>query len=184
MGKTKKSKRKLSKESPKKRSTVKKSNRKLNRLQSLFDLVRKKAMMLRRINPSADGLGFWKPIKETLSRYSDISASKFKELDPQLTLEIMSIPEKIINGYGEEKMIELNHFMIQTVRIPIKEKPTLQKIMQIALNLGQYEGLESNSNHNLNIVTLDLDDYLEADDIVKINRKITDEVMMDVLQNL
>ena len=106
------------------------NSKKLNKLQGLFDKVRQKSMMLRRNNSKADGLSFWKPIKETLARY-DIVASGFKELDPRLTAAIMELPEKIINGYGQEKMIELHHFMIQAVRIPIREKPTLQKILQI-----------------------------------------------------
>ena len=161
------------------KKSVKKS-RNINLLQVLFNLVRKKAMMLRLANPKADGLGFWKPIKDVLAGYSDIVASTFKELDHELTLEIMSMPEKIINGYGVEYMIELNHFMIQTVRIPIKEKPTLQKILQLALNLGQYEGLESKPDRN--IVSLDLKDYLEEDDIKEINRKIKGEVMESIVQ--
>lgn len=157
-----------------------KNHKKLNVLQGLFDLVRQKAMMLRLNNPKADGLGFWKPIKDALSKHSDIAASKFKELDPHLTSQIMSIPEKIINGYGEERMIELNHFMIQTVRIPMKEKPTLQKILQLALNLGQYEGLEPKPDRN--ITSLDLNDYLEKDDILEINKKITEEVMDSIVR--
>ena len=155
-------------------SNSKNNSKKLNILQGLFDLVRKKSMVLRHNNSKADGLAFWKPIKETLGRYN-IVASKFKEIEPRLTAAIMELPEKIINGYGEEKMIELHHFMIQAVRIPIKEKPTLQKILQIALNLGQYEGLVGEPDDN--IVSLDVKDYLEADDIVHINEQITDEIM-------
>jgi hypothetical protein len=157
-----------------------KGSKKLNMIQGLFDLVREKARLLRQINPKADGLAFWKPIKETLSNHSDIVASGFKKLDPRLTATIMELPEKIINGYGEEKMIELNHFMIQSVRIPIKEKPTLQKILQIALNLGQYEGLQSKPDSN--IISLNLNDYLEVNDIIQINKKITDEVMRDIVR--
>lgn len=175
-------------------SNSKNNSKKLNILQGLFDLVRKKSMMLRLNNPKADGLSFWKPIKETLGRY-DIVASKFKEIEPRLTAAIMELPEKIINGYGEEKMIELHHFMIQAVRIPIKEKPTLQKILQIALNLGQYEGLVSEPDKSrsvpeelratlmgIRLVSLDIKDYLEADDIVHINKQITDEIMDSIIR--
>jgi hypothetical protein len=171
-------------------SNSKNNSKKLNILQGLFDLVRKKSMMLRHNNSKADGLSFWKPIKETLGRY-DIVASKFKEIEPRLTAAIMELPEKIINGYGEEKMIELHHFMIQAVRIPIKEKPTLQKILQIALNLGQYEGLvgepdKSRSSQatlmGIRLVSLDIKDYLEADDIIHINEQITDVIMDTIVR--
>jgi hypothetical protein len=152
----------------------------INILQGLFDLVRKKSKMLRQNNSKADGLAFWKPIKETLARYSDIVASGFKQIDPRLTSSIMELPEKVINGYGEEHMIELHHFMIQAVRIPIKEKPTLQKILQIALNLGQYEGLVEQPDPRL--IILDLIDYLTIGDIVEINKKLTDEIMEDIVR--
>lgn len=161
-------------------SNSKNNSKKLNILQGLFDLVRNKSRLLREKNSKADGLAFWKPIKETLSKYSDIVASGFKELEPHLTSSIMALPEKIINGYGEEKLIELHHFMIQAVRIPIKEKPTLQKILQIALNLGQYEGSVEQPDDN--ILSLNLNDYLEKDDIVEINKKITDQVMDNIVR--
>ena len=51
----------------------------------------------------------------------------------------MSIPEYTINGYGEKHIIEKNHFVIQTVRLPTNEEPSLRKIMQVALNIAQYQ---------------------------------------------
>ena len=152
----------------------------INILQGLFDLVREKSKMLRQNNSKADGLAFWKPIKDKLAKYSDIVASGFKEIEPRLTAAIMALPEKVINGYGEEHMIELHHFMIQAVRIPIKEKPKLQKILQIALNLGQYEGSVQQPDPRL--ILLDLTDYLTIGDIVEINKKLTDEIMEDIVR--
>ena len=52
----------------------------------------------------------------------------------------MNEPEYYINGYGEKHIIEMNHFLIQTIRIPLTEKPSLRKIIQLALNIGQYTG--------------------------------------------
>ena len=161
-------------------SNSKNNSKKINLVQGLFDLVRRKARLLRHNNSKADGLAFWKPIKDILAKHSDIVASGFKEIDSRLTSSIMALPEKVINGYGEEKMIELHHFMIQAVRIPIKEKPTLQKILQIALNLGQYEGLVEQPD--IRLVSLDVKDYLEADDIVHINEQITDEIMHSIVR--
>jgi hypothetical protein len=161
-------------------SNSKNNSKKLNILQGLFDLVRKKSRLLRQNNSKANGLAFWKPIKETLSKYSHIVASDFKVLDPQLTSSIMLLTEEVINGYGEKTLIELHHFMIQAVRIPIKEKPTLQKILQIALNLGQYEGSVQQPDPRL--ILLDLIDYLTIGDILELNKKITDEVMEDIVR--
>lgn len=53
----------------------------------------------------------------------------------------MKYPEYYIDGYGNKNIIEVNHFLIQTVRIPTTESPSLKKIIQIGLNIGQYEGM-------------------------------------------
>ena len=150
----------------------------MNLLQGIFDKVREKARELRSSNANADGLAFWKPIKAVLSKYTDIRASKFKKIDSALTSRIMILPEKCTNGYGEEHMIELHHFMIQAVRIPIQEQPTFLKIIQIALNLGQYEGLMKEKSE----LNLDLNDYIEEHDIKEINTKITEDIMMDIIR--
>ncbi len=39
-------------------------------------------------------------------------------------------------------MIEINHFVIQCYRIPSTEEPSLRKIMQLALNIGQFMGMK------------------------------------------
>jgi hypothetical protein len=52
----------------------------------------------------------------------------------------MLLHKYTINGYEEKIIIENNHFIIQQVRIPLTEKPTIRKIIQIALNIGQYRG--------------------------------------------
>lgn len=93
----------------------------------------------------------------------------------------MKLPEFYINGFGKKEIIEENHFIIQTVRIPVIEKPSLRKIMQIALNIGQYLG-HNNTNmlkknkikdyvDNMTMNTK-LINVLEESDIKKILKKL------------
>jgi hypothetical protein len=63
----------------------------------------------------------------------------------------MNIPEFFINGHGNTKIIEKNHFLIQTVRIPKNEEPSLRKVCQIALNIGQYQGYTRKTIKNSSI---------------------------------
>ena len=58
----------------------------------------------------------------------------------------MSIPEFVTNGHGNTEIIEINHFLIQTVRIPKNEEPSLRKVCQIALNIGQYQWYTRKNN--------------------------------------
>ena len=169
------------------------SNNSINskdKLKILFDLVREKSRMLRQRNPKADGLAFWQPIKSVLSKYTYIRASKFKDMDSEKRTAIMELPEKTINGFGKESTIEVHHFMIQAVRIPIKEEPTLQKILQIALNLGQYEGTMEgrelgchppvHSGMDEYIRSLTLEDYVSIDDIKEMNKIIPTELVIAI----
>ena len=63
----------------------------------------------------------------------------------------MELPESFINGHGNNQIIKTNHFLIQTVRIPKNEKPSLKKISQVALNIGQYQGTTNKTIENNNI---------------------------------
>ena len=107
-------------------------------LQKMFDLVLHSSQRLRMEDVNADGLAFWKPIKSILSNY-DITASTWKKIKNKYD-HVLDAPEYYINGRGEQNIIEVNHFVIQTIRIPKTEDPSLRKIIQIALNIGQYVG--------------------------------------------
>lgn len=55
-------------------------------------------------------------------------------------MEIMNLPEFVVNGNGAKQTIEENHFLIQSIRLPT-EGNNIRKLMQIALNIGQYVGM-------------------------------------------
>lgn len=58
-------------------------------------------------------------------------------------MEIMNLPEFVVNGNGAKQTIEENHFLIQSIRLPT-EGNNIRKLMQIALNIGQYVGMGVN----------------------------------------
>lgn len=134
-------------------------------LQEIFDLIENKSHSLRLKNSNADGQKFWKPIKEILSNIN-IKVEKWKNVNDE-NKKIMLMPEFIIDGYGNKKIIEINHFIIQTIRIPLTEEPSLRKIIQIALNIGQYTGSGGKKNK-----WMKLENYLTANNINKINNSI------------
>ena len=59
--------------------------------------------------------------------------------------------EYTIDYYGNQSIIEIKYFLIQTVRISLNEKPNLRKIIQIALNIGQYTGCGGKKEKWMNI---------------------------------
>lgn len=122
----------------------------LTTVESLFNQISKISKKNRQNNISFDGKQFWQPIKDILST-SDWKAVKWKMQSKKRYGVIMEMPEFIINGYGETKIIEKNHFLIQTARIPHNEEPSIKKICQVALNIGQYEGYTKETIENNDI---------------------------------
>lgn len=119
----------------------------MSNLDNLFNLLLETVKLSRKNNQNFDGLSYWRKIKVLLSE--DLKASKWKHIPKKLTYDILSFPEQIVFGNGKTETIENNHFIIQQVRIPKKDEPNLRKIMQIALNIGQWEGFPNQDIYNL-----------------------------------
>jgi hypothetical protein len=144
----------------------------LENLEIIFNCVLDKAYKLRKANPTKfDGLGFWQPIKKLLEPLDEYSAKKWKKIPKKLTKSIMLLPEYTINGYEEKIIIEKNHFIIQQVRIPLTEKPTIRKIIQIALNIGQYKG------SSRKIFFDNIGQFIYQKDIMELSKHIPDDLV-------
>jgi len=83
-----------------------------------------------------------------------------------------------INGYEEKIIIEDNHFIIQQVRIPLTEKPTIRKIIQIALNIGQYKG------SSRKIFFDNIGQFIYQKDIMELSKHIPDVLVVKIRKYL
>ena len=148
-------------------------------LEIIFNCVLDKAYKLRKADPTKfDGLGFWQPIKKLLEPLDIYSAKKWKKIPKKLTRSIMLLPEYTINGYDQKSIIENNHFIIQQVRIPLTEKPTIRKIIQIALNIGQYRGGGGK------IIFDNIGQFIYQKDIVELSKHIPDDLVGKIREYL
>jgi len=144
-------------------------------LEIIFNHVLDKAYKLRKANPiKFDGQGFWQPIKKMLELFDQYSAKKWKKIPKKLIKKIMLLPEYTINGYEEKSIIEDNHFIIQQVRIPLNEKPTIRKIIQIALNIGQYRGSGGK------MIFDNIGQFIYRKDIVELSKYIPDDLVRKI----
>lgn len=57
-------------------------------------------------------------------------------------MEILKLEEYILDKDGKKTINEKNHFIIQTIRIPSSEPASIKKLIQVALNIGQYKGVK------------------------------------------
>jgi len=162
---------------------TKKHRNKYN-LELLFDNVLEKSYKLRKSNPTKfDGQGFWQPIKKFLEPLDSYNAKKWKKISKTKTRKIMLLPEYTIDGYETKLINENNHFIIQQVRIPLNEKPTIKKIIQIALNIGQYKGT-NNNNFIYNIKFNDITQFIYKTDIIELSKHISDEIVTKINEYL
>ena len=155
--------------------TVKDDTKMTSNLNDLFQLVIMSSEQLHKDNINADGLVFWKPIKKLLLEYDNVVASSWKHINDNIVKWIMLLPEYVIDSEGKKYIIETNHFLIQTVRLTIKEKPSLRKVIQVALNIGQYIGLGHKRRE-----WMYLDKYLTEEDIKKLSEHVTDDLISQV----
>jgi hypothetical protein len=149
----------------------------MSNLEILFDSVLEKSYQLRKKNPTKfDGQGFWQPIKKMLEPLDEYHAKKWKKISKNKTRKIMLLPEYTINGYETKIINENNHFIIQQVRIPLNEKPTIKKIIQIALNIGQYRGTNK-SKFIYNIKFNKITQFIYKTDVIELSKHISDEMV-------
>ena len=132
---------------------------------------------LRERDPKADGLSFWKKYKNIFMKYDKYSGGKWKKINKKTIDDVMKHKEYDSKG----KMIEKNHFLIQTVRLPDPStKTTLRKIMQLALNIGQYTGITSKPVKKW----MKLRSYLRSNDIKFFSRLIKDNDIERQIKNI
>jgi hypothetical protein len=91
---------------------------------------------------------------------------------------MMLLHKYTINGYDQKSIIENNHFIIQQVRIPLKESPTIRKIIQVALNIGQHKGSGGK------IIFNNIDEFITKKDIVELSKYIPDNLVGKIRQYL
>ena len=88
---------------------------------------------------------YWEPIKNILNK-NDWKAQKWKVISQKDVKTYMKLPEYFIDGNGNKSKYELNHTIIESIRISTTKDPTLSNICSIALLLGLFQAI-SCSNH-------------------------------------
>ena len=117
-----------------------------------------------------EGRLHWNTVKEFINTKVNFELEhdiQFKKLENEQTQEIMSLPEYKLDESGI-KTIEMNHFMIQTVRIPNEKQFSIQRLIQIAFNIGQFVGM---GGINKNLPRVEMNKFISDENIVKINAK-------------
>ena len=152
----------------------------MNTVTELFNLVLSSVCQKKRKNKNFDGKAYWQPIKQILEK-SNWEAEKWKKPIKSIYQANMALPEYYIDGHGEKHINEYNHFLIKTVVIPSTEKPSLKKIIQVALNIGQYLSAHSENFKNIKV---NYNDYILSKDACKKLDTILDTKYLEELKKI
>ena len=117
---------------------------------------------------SQDGKKNWDLIKESIEK----KTSSIKKVERDITfIKLVNEQTEVImsSEHKDEQgnvINEKNHFMIQTIRIPNQIDFSIIRLIQIAYNLGQYEGIGENIN---NLPRKELNQFITDENIELIN---------------
>ena len=132
------------------------------RLCTMFVAVFKASEFIRKADCRADGLAFWRGLKAAIVQALGPYNALVAEEHPLGEWSSSRVPDDVVSNrvaaryadverrkpkasaFGTEavRKYELSHFAMQLVRIPKVDHPTLFKILQLALNAGQFKGTQ------------------------------------------
>lgn len=159
-------------------------------LQKLFDTISAFFRKYRKKYPDADYRDIWGAIicalgSNAMLEFSDWSREiKLGGMTySTFTEKVLDLPEKTVNGRGEENLVEQNHFMIQIFRIPLEKTPTIGHLMQIACYLGLVEArfkvreFPGNLGQLFKSYGVSLINYINEEDITLIESQLGNDVI-------
>lgn len=138
-------------------------------LAQAFEAVCNNTYLFRKHVVDGNGLTYWHLIKSMLSQFDDITFT-WQRLNMAQEIEFMNREEFDEAG----NTIEGNHFMMQLARLPQNGRGTVRKLMQLALNLGQYRQNQFDC-YKLPYITMHT--YISADDLVRITSMIDVDIL-------
>ena len=155
-----------------------------SKLECLFDAVKAGAKQFRQ-RGGTDGRAFWQPLKQRLSDTTPESLT-WKRLGKHLRERVLALPEQTTGRAA--RVIEPHHFVRQQVRIPSEKALSARTVMQVALNIGQWQGthapaLKARLDYDAWRLT-DLSRYVCKKDIPTLSATIADKDFNWMMQHM
>ncbi|TMW55382.1 hypothetical protein Poli38472_013273 [Pythium oligandrum] len=86
-----------------------------------------------------DGLGVWRSVKDSFPADASEQAWHPSVQSTERVAFYHQVLKELVDTDADGKTIEHHHFLLQCVRLPMREAPSPRKIMQLALNIGQLQ---------------------------------------------
>ncbi len=88
---------------------------------------------------------YWHPVNEILNNIN-WNSHRWKIVSVEDVKKYMKLPEYYIDGNGKKEVYEINHHIIEVIRIPTTKDPTIENILKIGVHLGLFQALTHNNN--------------------------------------
>ena len=125
-------------------------------------------------NSGIDGLDFWRKVKPDFAKYDNRSTEMKYTINKAYIHKINYLfhSKQLQNKDKNGETIIPDHFIYQLVNLPVNETVCIRRVMQLALNIGQWKSANKNTaalieaNKIFNDYNLDnIKSYLAKEDI-------------------
>jgi len=153
----------------------------VDKLSLLFEKIIERVKRLKKEDPKFKQEKVWKKIEKILKPLDKHKASGWKNIKKDLKESILDLPEYYIDGRGNKKITH-EHFLMEQLRIPERQDPTLKEILHIAYYAGLYKGsknINKEKDKMDNITT-----YVKKDGVKKLADLVDDDVVNGIMEIL
>ena len=164
----------------------------------LFESIQNLSQKFQKKTKDLDYLLFIEHINSLLGEYINHKFPNWHEdlmedgiMYHTFTKKVLQLPEKIISGFGNEEIIDKNHFMIQVFKIPLREDATLGNLVKIAVYTGFLSVNLKGNDFPDGIVKAyrdlkmhNLINYISRDDYTKLIGVLPEDIVKQVTDNL
>lgn len=150
----------------------------VDKLSLLFDKVVKRVAKLKRNDPNFKHEKVWEKIKKILKPLDKYKMDGWKNIRKDIKESILDLPEYYYDDNGKRK-ITPEHFLMEQLRIPERQDPSLKEIIHIAFNAGLYKGSKKIDKEKDNMD--DIKTYIRKEEIKKLADLLDDDVINGIL---
>ena len=148
-----------------------------DKIVKFFDRIVDRVEKLKRDDPKFDEDDIWKKIEDIIKPLEKKKIT-WKKMGKDLKKSILDLPEFYIDGFGKKHRVDFNHYLMEQIRLPEREDPTLKEVLKMAFNAGLKKGSMKGSKGS------DMDKlkyYVKKKEIDKLSTILDDNVMSQIV---
>ena len=151
-----------------------------DKIVKFFDKIVKKVEKLKRKNPQFNKGDLITKIEDIIEPLEKKKIT-WSRVEKDIKNSILDLPEYYVDGLGKNHRIDFNHYLMEQIRLPQRQDPTLKEVLEMAFNIGLKRGSMKGSKAS------DMDKlryFLKDREIDKLSTVLDNNVMSQILSIL